>query len=134
LFGYFRDRGELTKAADYGWKMLHSEPVDVQTIGSLVDVLARLNRRDQARTAIQVLAARSKGEANPYWAGALLTYGQVFNDETALKEAVRQFEILVRLQPGNIGLMKMLVSANELMGGVRSEVGTTKTTTTSCKS
>jgi len=134
LFGYFRDRGELTKAADYGWKMLHSEPVDVQTIGSLVDVLARSNRRDQARTAIQVLAARSKGEANPCWASALLTYGRVFNDETALKEAVRQFEILVRLQPENIGLMKMLVSAKERMGGVRSEVGTTKTTTTSCKS
>jgi 4-amino-4-deoxy-L-arabinose transferase-like glycosyltransferase len=111
LFNYFRDQGNLSKAAHYGWMMLKTEPVDPQMIAVLVDVLIRVDRRDQARQAIEVLRSHSNGQPNLPLAQAMFLYAKAYRDLSMMQEAVQVYEALMRVQPGELQVSQGLTAA-----------------------
>jgi hypothetical protein len=115
LFDYFRQRGDIVRAAHYGWEALQSEPVSIPTLGALADVLIQADRRDRARQCLQTLANRSADQPNPYLAGALLRFGQAYRDRQAVTEAAKVFRALVRLQPQQPELLSGLEAAERLL-------------------
>ncbi len=100
LFGYYRDRGDVPRAAHYGQRIFErGEPVRPQTLGQLVAVFIAADQRDRAKRAVDTLVNRAGGLAEPYSANALLAYGRAFGDRAALTIAARQFADLARSAP-----------------------------------
>jgi tetratricopeptide (TPR) repeat protein len=116
LFDYFRGRGDMARAAHYGWEMFRSEPVNAPTLGALVDVLIRADRRDQARQCLQSLASHSANEPNPYLAWALLHFGQAYQDRQAIIRAANMFRVLLSAQPDQSEFLRGLGEAERLLG------------------
>ena len=128
LFNYFRDRGDLAKAAHYGWLMFQREPVPPPALGALVEVLCKTGRRDEAQKVLEALTGRTGNQASPELAWALLRYGQTFQDRSVLLAAHNLFAALVQVQPNRSEFHQGLAAAKKFLEAASSTNSTNRST------
>ncbi len=98
LFRHHHQRGNLERTAHYGLRIVERrEKTDAWTLAALVDVLVRLDRRDEAKDVLDLLVRRFETQPNPLLAWALLRYGTEYDDRPVLENALQQYEALVRV-------------------------------------
>jgi len=131
LFGYFCDRGDLQKAARYGWEMVNLEPTTPPTLATLVEVLSRAGQQDRARKTLDFLVKRTEYRPDPFAGRAFLAYGSTFNDAAALVAAHNCYTALLRDAPTQEEYQRGLGLADSLLRAFKRPATSTTTTTSS---
>ena len=103
------------------------DKTDARMIGSVVNALCKIGRKQDARFALDELKRRYG--VNPYTAVALGQFGQAFADRSVLEESVSQLEALLRAQPDNAELTKALERLQRALRGL-TEPATSQAATT----
>jgi len=101
LFEYFHDRGDMRRAAFFGWEMLRrAKRLEPRILDALVKVFIRLHRREEAHRTLTVLQELTHGRVDFHVAQAQYRFGRAYGDREWLVKAIAQFSELARVNPG----------------------------------
>jgi len=111
-------KGNVDKALNYGWLMVHRERITPQAFVWYFDVLSSTNDLERVKQVLEVLRTRCSKDHPEVLARCLVSFGRRYQDSQALSEAVRLYEGMVAARPTELSFHQALAEVRALLAGL----------------